>query len=201
MFYLILFLVFIVIFIGTILIILAVHQSEISNMIKNQTEINSKVNNSLNDTGFKTTKKFVLNDIATYNKDDSCKKFMAVDNDNKKICLIDYEKGSVLVVDFNEILNYEIYENSSNQTVGGNIGGLGAGFFGAETNGVCKDLKIIIRLKRYDTSQICYDIISNTMLNLGVNKSTQPYKKCISTLQEVVSFLEVVVSENTTKKD
>ena len=61
---------------------------------------------------------------------------------------------------------------------------------------MCKELKLIIRLKRYDISQVCYEIISNTVLNTGINKSTQPYKQCISTLQEVVSLLEVIKHEN-----
>ena len=201
MYFLIYWLVFLIVFLGTLLIIRAVHQSGVSNARKNQENINSKANDSLKNSNFKLTKKFYLNDYATYNQSNNCKKFIAVDNDNKQICLIDYEKGSMLIVEFNEILNYEVYENGSNQTVGGNIGGFWSGIFGAETNGMCKDLKLIIRLKRYDTSQVSYEIISNTSFNMGINKSTQPYKQCISTLQEVVSFLEVIKNENNTKKD
>ena len=201
MYFLIYWLVFLIVFLGTLLIIGAVHQSGVSNTRKNQENINSKANDSLKNSNFKSTKKFYLNDYATYNQSNNCKKFIAVDNDNKQICLIDYEKGSMLIVEFNEILNYEVYENGSNQTVGGNIGGFWSGIFGAETNGMCKELKLIIRLKRYDTSQVSYEIISNTSFNMGINKSTQPYKQCISTLQEVVSFLEVIKNENTTKKD
>ena len=196
MFYLSFWLVFVVVFLGTLLIILAVHQSAISNSRKNQEEINSKAKNSIESSNFKTTKIFYLNDYATYNQSNNCKKFIAVDNDNKQICLIDYEKGSMLIVEFNEILNYEVYENGSNATTGGSISGFWSGIFGAETNGMCKDLKLIIRLKRYDTSQVSYEIISNTSFNMGINKSTQPYKQCISTLQEVVSFLEVIKNEN-----
>ena len=200
MYFVIYWLVFLIVLLGTLLIFWAVHQSGVSNTRKNQENINSKANNSLKNSNFKSTKKFYLNDYATYNQSNNCKKFIAVDNDNKQICLIDYEKGSMLIVEFNEILNYEIYENGSNQTVGGNIGGFLSGIFGAETNGMCKELKLIIRLKRYDTSQVCYEIISNTSFNIGLNKSTQPYKQCISTLQEVVSFLEVVKNENITHK-
>ena len=196
MYFLIYWLVFIIVFLGTLVIIWAVHQSGVSNARKNQENINSKANDSLKNSNFKSTKKFYLNDYATYNQSNNCKKFIAVDNDNKQICLIDYEKGSMLIVEFNEILNYEVYENGSNATTGGSIGGFWSGIFGAETNGMCKDLKLIIRLKRYDTSQVSYEIISNTSFNMGINKSTQPYKQCISTLQEVVSFLEVIKNEN-----
>ncbi len=201
MYFLIYWLVFLIVFIGTLLIIWAVHQSGVSNARKNQENINSKANKSLTSSNFNITKKFYLNDYATYNQSNNCKKFIAVDNDNKQICLIDYEKGSMLIVEFNEILNYEVYENGSNTTTGGSIGGFWSGIFGAETNGMCKDLKLIIRLKRYDTSQVSYEIISNTSFNMGINKSTQPYKQCVSTLQEVVSFLEVIKNENNAKKD
>lgn len=201
MFYLTFLLVFMVIFIGALLIMIAVHQSSISNTRENQERINLKAKNFIESSNFKITKIFYLNDYATYNKDNSCKKFVAVDNDNKNIFLIDYEKGNLLVVKFSEILNYELYENGSNQTIGGNIGGFWSGIFGAETNVMCKDLKLIIRLKRYDTLQVCYEIISNTALNIGIDKSTRPYKQCISTLQEIVSFLEVIKNENNTKKD
>jgi len=203
MFFLTYWLIFIVVFIGTFLIILVVHQSSTSNKRKYQEELNLKAKNSIESANFKTTKTFYLNDYATYNKDNSCKKIIVVDNDNKKLCLIDYEKGNLLFVEFNEILNYELYENGSNKTIGGNIGGFWSGIFGAETNGMCKELKLIIRLKRYDTSHVCYEIISNTTFNMGLNKSDQAYKQCISTLQEVTSFLEVVKNENIsdTKKD
>ncbi|MBQ4557808.1 MAG: hypothetical protein IJA61_00320 [Clostridia bacterium] len=198
MYFFIYWLVFLIAIIGTLLIILAVHQSRVSNTRKNQENINSKANNSLRNSNFKITKKFYLNDYATYDQLNNCKKFIAVDNDNKQICLIDYEKGSMLIVEFNEILNYEVYENGSNATTGGGIGGFWSGIFGAETNGMCKDLKLIIRLNRYDTSQVSYEIISNTSFNMGINKSTKPYKQCISTIQEVISFLEVVKNENQT---
>lgn len=201
MYFVIYWLVFLVVFVGVLIIIWAVHQSGVSNTRKNQENINSKANNALKNSNFAITKMFYLNDYATHDQSNSCKKFIAVDNDNKQICFIDYNKGSMFIVNFNEILNYEIYENGSNATTGGSIGGFGTGIFGAETNGMCKELKLIIRLKRYDTSQVVYEIISNTSFNIGINKSTQPYKQCISTLQEVVSFLEVVKNENNAKKE
>lgn len=188
--------IFIFVFLGIMLIILIVHQTEVSNTRKKQEQINLKADNAIKSSQFNITKIFYLNDCFTYDKSDNYKKFIAVDNDNKRIGLIDYEKGNLLIVEFSEILNYEIYENGSKATTGGSIGGFWSNIFGAETNEMCKDLKIIIRLKRYDISQISYEIISDTILNVGINKSTQQYKQCISTLQEVVSFLEVIKNEN-----
>lgn len=199
MYFLIYWLVFLTVFIGTLLIVLAIQHSNLSNIRKRQEEINSKANQSIQNTEFKQTKIFFLNDYATYNQGNSCKKYISIDNENRKICLVDYSKGSLLIVGFDEILNYEIYENGSQQTVGGNVNGFWSGLFGAETNGMCKELKLIIRLNRYDISQVCYEIIFNTSFDLGINKSSFIYKQCINTLQEAVSFLEVVKNENTKK--
>ena len=199
MYFLIYWSVFLVVFIGGLLIVLLVQQSNLSNIRKRQEEINNKANQSIQNTEFKQTKIFFLNDYATYNQNNSCKKYISIDNENKKICLIDYSKGSLLIVGFDEILNYEIYEKGSQQTIGGNVNGFWSGLFGAETNGMCKELKLIIRLNKYDTSQICYEIIFNTSFNIGINKSSSTYKQCINTLQEVVSFLEVVKNENMKK--
>lgn len=183
----------------TFIIILTVHQVNLSNVRKQQEEINKKANSYLEEMKFLQNKTFYLNDYTTYNQSSSCKKFISVDNENKKVCLINYNKGNLIIVGFDEILNYEVYENGSQQTIGAGVGGFWAGLFGAETNGICKDLKLIIRLKRYDISQINYDIIFNTSFNIGISKTTQIYKQCISSLQEVVSFLEVLKNENASR--
>lgn len=199
MYYAIFISVFFVVFFLGLSFYLAIHQSKTSSIIKAQEEINNKANKFLQENNFNQSKAFCLNDNVTYNKDDSYKKYISIDNENRKICLIDYSQDKLLIVGFEEILNYEIYENGSQQTFGGNAYGFWSGLFGAETNGMCKELKLIIRLKRYDVSQVCYEIISDTCFNAGINKSSAIYKECISTLQEVVSFLEVIKNENAKK--
>ena len=182
-----------------LLIIIPVFLIRILNIRENQTIINKKVNELLNNIDFNISKTFYINDYATHNKSNKCKKIIIVDNDNKKICLIDYEKGNAIIADFDEIINYEIYENGGSQTTGSGIGTFGLGLFGTQTSKTCKELKLIIRLKKFDNPQITYEIISNTILNLGYNKSSIIFKNCISSLQEVVSFLEVIKTENNSK--
>lgn len=187
-----------VVFVAAFIIILVMINSKSSNMRKEQTEINNNVKTLLHgNDNFKQGKILYLNDYATFDQANVCKKFIAIDIENKKVGLVDYKKKSLMVVGFDEILNYEIYENGTNQTFGGAVGWFGSGIFGAETEGVCKELKLIIRLNRYDISQICYEIIYDNFL--GVDKTSKPYKQCIATLQEAVSFLEVVKSENSKK--
>ncbi len=200
MFYLYFWLIFIVVGCGVCIVMLIVHQQGASNNAKDQEELNQKVKEVLKSKNFNTTKCFCLTDCTTCNKEDDYKKLIAVDADAKKICLIDYKTENVFIVDFDEILNYEIYENGSNATLGGNVGGFFGGIFGAETNGMCKELKLIIRLNKYDISHIDYEIVFDTLFNLGENKSNERYKQCVASLQEVVSFLEVVKNENANKK-
>ena len=169
-----------------------------SNICNMQFEINNQVFKLLKEKNFNISKTFYIDGYGTYNKSNDYKKMVVLDNENKEVCFVNYEYGTLVKVNFNEILNYEIYENGSSVTTGGNIGGFFGGIFAAETNGMVKELKLIIRLKRYDMSQVTYDLISKTTFNIGINKSNEIYKNCISSLQEVVSFLEVVKNENST---
>ena len=188
--------IFLLVFCCTLLIISLIHSSNTSQVEKRQLTLNQNVFEQLKNSKFNLSKIFYLNDYATCDKDKNSKKIINVDYENKKIAFVDYEKEKIIIVGFNEVLTYEVYENGSNSTFGGNAGGLFGGIFAAETNGMCKDLKLIIRLNSFENAQIVYNIISNTTFNAGLNKSTSQYKSCISSMQEVVSFLEVVKKQN-----
>ena len=65
-----------------------------------------------------------------------------------------------MIVDFAEILNYEIYDNSEKRIFGyapaGNYGDFGFGILGASTEGRCNDMtfhRFVTIL--YSTSEIC----------------------------------------------
>lgn len=188
--------IFLLVFGGILLVFGVIHNSNISEVEKRQRNLNQKLSEHLRERNFSKIKMLYLNDYATYNKGLDSKKIIGIDNENKKITLVDYEKAKIFIVDFQDILSYEVYENGSNSMIGGNVGGFWGGIFSAQTNGMCKDLKLIIRLNSYETPQIVYNIILNTTFNAEVNKSTNQYKSCITSLQEVVSFLEIVKNEN-----
>ena len=166
------------------------------NKLSLQEKINAEAHNKLRYANFNIDKIFYLNDYASCNKDNSVKKFFAVDNNAKKVAFVNYESGSVVISDFSEFLNYEIYENNTLETTGASFGGYW-GIFGAETTGSCKNLRLIIRLKDLGSPQICYDIIDTS---LGIVKSSAVYKNCITTLQNAVSFLEVLKNQNEKEK-
>lgn len=186
----------ILIFSAVWIIIYWVHRIGKSTVREEQASMNKKINSFLKRFDFKTTKTYYLTDNATYGQSEACKKFIAVDNDKKQLCLVDYAKASMNIVKFDEILNYEIYENGATATSGGAIGGFWLAGFAANTSQKTKELRLIIRLKKYDVPQVAYNIVSDTFLNYGLDKSTPEFKQCLSDLQEVVSFLEVIKSEN-----
>jgi hypothetical protein len=194
--YSIVFCVLLIIFGGIALIFALIQNSNDSEKKNAQLEINKKAKEVLSQSKFCATKVFLLNDRITYNQNDSYKKFIAIDLENKKAAFVDYESGNTIIVNFQDILNYELYENGDTVTSGGNIYGLGVGVFNAETTGNCKELRLIIRLTDYAAPQVTYDIISHTLFNAGVNKSSTVYTSCLKSIQEVISFLEVIKHEN-----
>ncbi|MDE6505375.1 MAG: hypothetical protein K2L42_05850 [Clostridia bacterium] len=196
MFFYIYIIVFVVVFLVVLCGVLFYQSSKNKANSNEQFEINRKTLEYLQTHEFKFSKIFYIMDSHTYNKENSYKKMIVADNENKKICFIDYLSKNYYITKFEEFLNYELYENGSMITNGGAIGGLGIGVFGAETIGNCKDLKLIIRIKSITTPQVAYEIISNHMAGMGINKSAPLYRGCISSLQEVVSFLEVIKNDN-----
>ena len=187
--------VFAIVFFGGILLGAVVYSSKSSDKKNKQQNINKKVLEQLKNSSFNITKLFYINDIFTWDKENNAKQIVVVDNDSKKIAFIDYQTQSYSVVDYTEIINYEIYENGGTTTT--SVGALGyLSVFGADTTGNCKDLKLIVRLNNLNKPQIVYNIISETFMNSGVNKSVNSYKACINTLQEFVSFLEIIKKTN-----
>ncbi len=149
-------------------------------------------------TGFVPSRVFYIADYSTFKKPDECKKMLAVDTESKKILAMDYTAKTHYIIDFNEFLNYELYENASMVTEGVG-GGIGVGYFGGETRGMVRDLRLIIRMKSIARPQVAYNLISKTILNMGVSKTSAVYRSISPTLQEIVSLLEVVKNENAQK--
>lgn len=188
--------VFLIVFLSLI-VSYSIKNSEARN---NQEEINAKIGDILNEKNFTVTRKFLLRDSATVDKEERFIKQILVDNKSKKLCLIDYERHKSVIIPFKDFLDYQIYENSGTETTGGGVYGYWTNVFGAATSGVSKELKLILKIKKYDISSISYVIVSNTLLNSGLNKSSNQYKKCLDDLQEVTSFLEVIKDANQSKE-
>ncbi len=162
-----------------------------------QRAVNEKVMPELRASGFEPTRIFFFCDRATFKKADDCKQMLAVNSERRQLALIDYESGAWRVVDFSDLLNYEVYENGAMVADGVGLGGFGMGVFGVQTNHICKELRLIIRVKSADRPQTVYQIVSSKgILNFGVGKNSQIYRACFPSVQEAVSLLQVILNEN-----
>lgn len=164
--------------------------------LKKRAEINATLAQTANSHGLHIDKVFVIDDHQTFDKkEQSIKPQFLIDMTAKKMIFVDYDKPLTVIVGFEEFLNYEIYENGSMAFSGGAVGGLLVGGFWGESVGKCNNLRLIIRLKRYDCPQMIYDIIAKTPLNLGIVKTSKAYQTCVSSMQELASFFEILKSE------
>lgn len=164
--------------------------------LKKRAEINATLAQTAKSHGLHIDKVFVIDDHQTFDKkEQSIKPQFLIDMTAKKMIFVDYDKPLTVIVGFEEFLNYEIYENGSMAFSGGAVGGLLVGGFWGESVGKCNNLRLIIRLKRYDCPQMVYDIIAKTPLNLGIVKTSKAYQTCVSSMQELASFFEILKSE------
>lgn len=192
--------------IGVLIMLMIAGSVLLFQFVKNKThgneqyEINQKTLEGLKKQNFAVSKIFFITDSHSFNKENLCKKMIVVDNTVQKVCLIDYLSKKYYVMKYDEIINYELYENKIMVTNGAKIGGLGVGLFGAETTGNCKELKLIIRIKNIATPQVVYEILSNYMAGIGVDKTAPLYQQCVSSLQEAISFFEVIKNQSSDNK-
>lgn len=181
-----------------------------SRQCKRQRLVNETCLSFLEQNNFKITKILELEDSNTIGRPSICKKSIYIDDEARYICLVDYINADMFIISFNDILNYETYDNNSQSMIGsgytwGKKGKLTT--YESKTIEKCKDLRLIIRTKNSENYQVTYDLVK-TIFNIGINKAGSTYRECISSLQNVISFLEVIISqskinktEDFTKKD
>ena len=131
-----------------------------------------------------------------------------IDNINKKFI---HKKGKHLSrpYKFNDIINYEVYENGNSKVkgtagkalIGGaffGIGGLIIGSsMGKKINEKCNQLQLIIRLNDFNTPQIDLKYIDN----VEYDKNGFLYRNMKSNLQEVCSILEYMINAKTLEEN
>lgn len=154
--------------------------------------VNKNINQIIEDNKLKITKSYDIycpiylsKQIARY------RQTLQVDEKQRKILFTNAINNKFMVVDFDDILNYEIYEDGSKSSTSIDWGN---GFKTSDFSDNCNELKLIIRLKNYEESQFIFNLIFASF-----PKNSPAYKSIRSSLQNVVSFLEVVKNENQDK--
>lgn len=155
---------------------------------KKRKKINEKINNELKNKNFNTTKTLLITDCRTLKAStDEEKQKIFLDADNKKIFLADYREEKFFILDFDEIVDCEIYESSSMSSEGKR----------KRIKEWCNTMKLIIKIDNIDAPQIDYDIIFGRR---KVDKESIYYKNLRDELQEVKSLFDVIKSEKVTKR-
>ncbi len=165
------------------------------NYLANQKRVNELADKKLIQENFKMNRRIVIEDNITANRTEiEMKKFIGVDEENDKIALVDYKSADVVIVKFENILNYELYENNTLQTLGVGIGGM-LRVMDATTVGNCRDLRLIVRIKNLEKSQVAYELVAKSF---GLPKTSNEFRICMQSVQEAISFLEVIIDKNKT---
>lgn len=193
--------IFIIIFMAVLFLIPVFWFSKRKEALDRQNSINQKVTSDLVDKNFVASKIYYITDYNSVNKENKFKKQIMVDGVNKKIVLIDYELCSYLIISFKDFLGYELYEDGTTITEGAGIGGMGFGIFGASSSKSVKDFRLIIRINNIERPNIIYNIIKDTVLNIGLSKNEYSYRECLHSIQEVISFFEVIKVKNNKHKE
>ena len=136
-----------------------------------------------------------------------CNCGLAIDENRKKVCLIDYRQESILlrVVSYNDLLSSELYEDGeiitrtvrSSQIGGVLIGGLLLGRAGAIIGGLSGDTrssgsvnKIDLRLMINDTKKPLHDV---NFLNLETKRGGSRYQQATQQARHWHGLIEVLI--------
>lgn len=158
-----------------------------------QKHVNNKVMQSISKINFTITKIYYLTDYNTQLKEDNLKKMLLVDNENEKFALVDYVNAKLIIVDYKDLLDFELYENEfkfSSQDI--NLDNKRHVGLNEKTKNRVKKLQLVVNINDFNKTQINYDLVSNSFLNLGIIKESMAFKTIIKDLQAVVLFFEEV---------
>lgn len=168
---------------------------------KKQYLLNEKIKEQLLKENFTTTKTIYINDYLSSRKNNDSKKLIFVDSNNNKVCFIDYTNKNYRIVNFADILNYDVFENNNSSSISsyGISNGVAIGY-SSRTN-KCDNLKIFFYLKDYENSQLSYTLIKGSFFRFPISRSSSKYNRILNSLQSCLSFLTIIIDEkNKTKK-
>ena len=139
---------------------------------------------------FFTDRVLILKDNATYKAGEEYRQKIYADTQRKIFGLPDYKTGQVYFIPFEDFSGYEVYTDGGTQINGGGYVYKGSGWSGVISRDLCRTLRLIIKINRFELPQISYDCVSG--IKRGINKSSRAYREIMAALQEATAFLEVI---------
>ena len=128
---------------------------------------------------------------------------MDIDNKSKKLGAFSYYENESIILKFNEILDFEIFENGNSvissrtgsAVAGGLIfGGLGA-VAGASGSRTINENASTVKLKIY-TNNIKNSVVTLDFLEKGISKTSNEYEEIRDVINKMISFLKIAREDN-----
>ncbi|MFR7544839.1 MAG: SHOCT domain-containing protein [Clostridia bacterium] len=149
--------------------------------------------NFINKNGLNSSKKVAFKNIVRID----------IDTKNKLLGTYSYYENQSKVIKFNEVLDFEIFENGNSvvssktgsAVIGGLLfGGLGAVAGASGSRTISEDCDTL-KLKIY-TNNIQYSVIMLDLLEKGISKSGYVYEYLTEIINEMISFLKIAREHN-----
>ena len=149
-------------------------------------------------------------DLIEKNKMENCQHIsyknivrMDIDNKSKKLGAFSYYENESIILKFNEILDFEIFENGNSvissrtgsAVAGGLIfGGLGA-VAGASGSRTINENASTVKLKIY-TNNIKNSVVTLDFLEKSISKVSNEYEEIRDVINKMISFLKIAREDN-----
>ena len=164
-------------------------------------KFNNEKNEIFNKNQVIISKSIILKDNLTCFADFEKQTNIDLNTEEKIIYFPDYMNERIIKVSFSEILDYEIYGNEGQKSQGGFIANSRSSWIGGVsvnyTDNITKELNLIIRFTDYVVTNIIYPIVHNSLLKNGyIEKDSENFIECNTSLQNLISLLEVIKKEN-----
>lgn len=164
---------------------------------------------------------FSIRDAVSGKFDEMKSQLVLCDTINQKICFIDYKTEQPFIVSNEDVLNYQIIQNTykesytstirmysgshTGHSYGNNYSSFGGGSSRSQSEGTVvtkvKEFKLVVRYKSLETPEFTINLIPSQYRS-SLTKSGQTYSQINNSLQAFISYLEVVLSMNKkTKKN
>jgi len=139
------------------------------------------------------SRRIILKDTRSVNSDEYLySKLILVDEKKEKIGLIDYDNKTLYIANYSDIINYNIYENEDKITVGTNIT---KNVYSGRTQNESTSLKLLITINNKSNPQITYEMIEHDTVFSNLNKTSDKYETCRSSLNKACAYLDIILNE------
>jgi len=129
---------------------------------------------------------------------------LLIDSANKKWCAVSNKNAEPIIYDYNDLTEYEVYEDGNSIAKGRSgsaaVGGLFFGTTGAimgsagskAIQNTCSIMQVRIRLNDLSNPEITISLIGGNSLNTEMKKDSSGYRNLLDSAKQMVSYLSYI---------